>query len=217
MPDEWPRRYTRDQFHAIAQSIGLEELEPNAREELQEAVESYQWASLADEEACNWASSEDESSSGIAPRSTNKRRREQLKHIAELCKQEGPDEKIETALNELDGLTSQLLGRVDSSDRLRLQRAAEAALMKIPSRGPNQRRARRQFIAKLAPIFSYLTGDSPTRRVHDQEYGPFRDFVKAALKPFKAEQGCEADIKAVLRRLNDGPVLERKTKARSVT
>jgi hypothetical protein len=51
-----------------------------------------------------------------------------------------------------------------------------------------------------------VTGRRPGRRFHKKEYGEygrFLEFVKAALNPFKAAQGCEADIKAVLKRLKD--------------
>jgi hypothetical protein len=41
------------------------------------------------------------------------------------------------------------------------------------------------------------------RRVHDEEYGPFLGFVKAALAPFKEAQGCDAVINVVLTGLND--------------
>jgi hypothetical protein len=51
----------------------------------------------------------------------------------------------------------------------------------------------------LADIYEFVTGLPATRCVHDQEEGPFREFVIAALTPFKANQGCEADIKIVLR------------------
>ena len=55
------------------------------------------------------------------------------------------------------------------------------------------------FVRDLIPIFEDLTGQPAGRRVLDQEYGPFLDFVRAALQPFKATQGCEADIREALR------------------
>ena len=39
----------------------------------------------------------------------------------------------------------------------------------------------------------------------DREYGPFVSFVRAALVPFGAERGCEADIKTALKRYKANP------------
>jgi hypothetical protein len=181
---ELPRRYTPDELEAIAKAAGVEKCGPVALEKLQRAAEAYQWGTTADEAMGK------EKGKAILASSTNKGRRQQLEHIIKLCKQ------IEIALNELDGPTSHLLGPVDNTERL--QFAAVAALKKIPSRGPNPRRARRQFISELACIFCRLTGKAPGRSVHDGEGGLFFEFVQAALEPFKATTGCEADIKAVL-------------------
>jgi hypothetical protein len=88
---------------------------------------------------------------------------------------------------------------------LKLKEAAELALAKIPRRGPDPKRGRRQFIVDLAKIFPRIFPRKirklPGRSVHDEEGGLFLAFVKAALRPFGAEQGCEADIKAALARL----------------
>jgi hypothetical protein len=81
---------------------------------------------------------------------------------------------------------------------LKLKEAAELALAKIPERGPHPKRGRRQFIGDLAKIFLRVTGKRPGRSVNDQEGGLFLAFVNAALRPFGAEQGCEAEIKAKL-------------------
>ena len=70
---------------------------------------------------------------------------------------------------------------------------------KIRTSGPDPKRARRQYIGDLVCIYSRATGKRPGRWVHDIEGGEFRDFVIAALEPFKATQGCEADIKVALR------------------
>jgi hypothetical protein len=193
MPSEFPRLYTSAELKVIAHSVCPFELTSSHVESLQEAFQKYQWARLSDErEVLAFFAS-----------STNKGRRGQLKHIIELCKRETRQEEIEQALSELDAIASQSLGPVDVTDRRQLRCAAESALRKIPTRGPNPKRARRQYIADLHPIFVSVTGQRPGRRFHDKEYGPFLDFVKAALDPFKAAQGCEADIKVVLKGLND--------------
>lgn len=185
MPSEWPRRYTRAELEAIAKSIGQSNLHPRTVDKLQEAVQAYQWGSLEDDR--------------VFPFSTNKGRGKSLKNIMTLCEQEAPAEEIEIALNELDVVASQLLGAVDPIDRRSVQSAARAALKKIRTSGPDPKRARRQYIGDLVCIYSRATGKRPGRWVHDIEGGEFRDFVIAALEPFKATQGCEADIKVALR------------------
>jgi hypothetical protein len=67
---EWPRCYSPAHFAAIAQSLGRATLPEIAIEDLQEAVERYQWASLVDDCAFSF--------------STNKGRRQQLLHIIKL-------------------------------------------------------------------------------------------------------------------------------------
>jgi hypothetical protein len=202
MPGELPRRYTPNELAAIAASIAPHKIDARNIERLQKAVEAFQWAS----------SVEDKDFLKHFPSSTNKGRRGQLKLIIELCERGAPESEIEIALSGdldrrdkivlgLDGRASELLGPVGKIDRLKLKAAAELALARIPRRGPDPKRARRQFIGDLAKIFLRITGKHPGRRVHDEEGGLFLAFAKAALRPFGAEQGCEADIKAALARL----------------
>jgi hypothetical protein len=187
MSHEWPRRSTQVELEAIAKSIRQNNLDPVAVERLQEAVEAYQWGGLVD--------------GRIFPSSTNKGRRKSLKHIIALCEQEVTAEEIELEMNGLDAIASQLLGAVDPTDRQKVKSAAEGALKRIPKRGPDPKRARLHFIEDLICIYSRATGKRPVRVVDKVgEYGEFHDFVRAALEPFKATQGCEADIKAALHR-----------------
>jgi len=172
-------------------------------------VEAYQWASATDQDAFV--------ERGPKHRSVNKRRREQLKNIISLCDQ-GEPEEVKLALEELDGATSQNLGdpgpdglrRIHVTDLLAVKIAAERALEKIPMSGPDPQRAKQQFIMELACIFRLVTGECPGRRVKTydpsagEEYGPFRDFVWAALEPFGATNGCHVDIKVALNRLKIG-------------
>ena len=183
---EWPRRYTAAELEAIANSIGERNLHALAVGKVQEAVEAYQWGNLED--------------ARIFPSSTNKGRRKTLKHIIDLCEQEAPSEEIELEMNELDALASQLLGAVDPTDRRKVKSAAEVALRRFPERGPDPKRAQLNFVGDLICIYSCATGKRPGRWVHDGEGGEFRDFVRAALEPFKATQGCEADMKVALKR-----------------
>jgi hypothetical protein len=182
---EWPRRYTPAELEAIAKSIGQSNLSSVIVDKLQEAVEAYQRGRLVDDR--------------IFPSSTNKGRRKSLQHIIALCEQEASGEDIVIACNELDVIASQLLGAVDPTDRKSVRSAAIAALKDIKTKGPDPKRARLQFIVDLCCIYSRWTGKRPGRSVHDRETGEFRDFVVAALEPFKATQGCEADIKVALR------------------
>jgi hypothetical protein len=187
MSSVWPRRYTPAELEAIAKSIGRSNLPARAVDKLQEAVKAYQWGCSVD--YGKWGSP-----------STNKDRRKSLKNIITLCEQEAPAEEIEIALNELDVVASQLFGAVDSTDPRNVQIAARAALKEIRTSGPDPKRARRQYIGDLVCIYSLATGKRPGRWVHDIEGGEFRDFVRAALEPFKATQGCEGDIKVALKR-----------------
>ena len=191
MPSEWPRRYKPDELNAIAASIAPHKIDTRNIERLQKAVEAFQWASDEDDKRFRKQ----------FPESTNKGRRRQFERIIELCERRAPKSKIEIVLNRLDRRASELLGPVGTNDHLKLKEAVELALAKIPRRGPDPKRARRQFIGDLAKIFLRITGKHPGRRVHDEEGGLFLAFAKAALRPFGAEQGCEADIKAALARL----------------
>jgi hypothetical protein len=196
MPDEWPRRYTQAELNAIAKSIGHSTLNAAAFDKLQEAVEGYQWGSLVDDR--------------IFRSSTNKGRRKKLKNVIELCEQGAPASSLERVANELDAVASQLLGPVNRTERIALQRAAEIALTKMKISGPDPKRARLQFVRELASIFNAVTGKVPGRRVHDQEYGPFRDFVRSALTPFDATMGSDADIKSAVRRWKKDSIGRRK-------
>ena len=177
MPDT--HFYTPAELEDLAKKAGVQQLGPVALEKLQEEVDGYLWAR--------------ESDKGVFFVS-NKQRRQRLIGIRELLTQGKSDEVIQAELDQLDGPTSQDLGPVGIYNRQRLARAVRRIIEKIPASGP--KRARRQFIGDLAPIYCLVM------RVTYPEYGPFRDFVRVALKPFKsAMQGCEADIKIVLRRL----------------
>ena len=193
MPRELPRRYTPDELDAITASLRPHTVDTRNIERLQQAAERYQWARLSDEKNVL----------KHFPSSTNRGRRSQFKLIIELCERGASESEIEIALNGLDGWASQLLGTAGTNDRSKLKEAAELALTKISARGPNPKRGRRQFIGDLAKIFLQITRKRPGRSVHDQEGGLFLAFVKTALRPFGAEQGCEADIKAKLAQMKE--------------
>jgi hypothetical protein len=163
---EWPRRYTPVEINAIAVSLGRKKICEVAVEDLQEAVEGYQWATASEDK-------------GTFPDSTNKGRRRQLIHIIRLCAKGAAVDEIQGALNGLDAPTSQRLGPIDASDLKRVARAARRVVEGIPKSGPDPKRARRQFIRELASIYYRLTGDRPGRWVLDQESDPFRAFVTA--------------------------------------
>jgi hypothetical protein len=190
MSSESPRPYAPVEIEAIAQSVFPFDLASSHIEQLQRAVEEYQWATWGDNREFL----------ALHPSGTNRGRRKLLKRIIELCELQASSEEIESELIKLDARASQSL---DVADRQQLRRSAESALRNIPTRGPDPKRARRQYICDLAHIFYRVTGKRPSRRVHDQEYGPFFEFVKAALVPFHTAQGCEADIKVVLKQLKN--------------
>jgi hypothetical protein len=176
--------YTRAELKPLTEAAGIPEFGTDALQMLGGAFNAYCWACSADPGAFLFYSDEQKLC--------------ELKHILKLSVERASLAEVEQALHELDGPTSQLLGKVGARHP-RLQSSLRRVFEKItPRRGPDPRRARRQFIDDLADIYEYVTGRIQTRRVHDREYGPFREFVIAALTPFNAVQGCEADIKIVL-------------------
>jgi hypothetical protein len=190
--NEKPRRYSPVELDAIAKAAGVNTFGPDVVEDLQQSVESFQWAREGDP-------------GGMFFRS-NKEIRSQLEFIAKLCEKGASVEEIEAALSELDGPTLQKLGPISADDPQQIQSAVNRVLGAIPRSGPDPKRARRQFIGDLIRIFDCArgTGGQSGRRVDKsgQEHGPLREFVRAALEPFHAWQGCEADIKVALRQRN---------------
>lgn len=135
------------------------------------------------------------------PELTNKGRSKLLEFIIKLCDEGAPSSEIENACNRLSRWGPQIFGSIDKTDPEKLKAAAELVLAELPKRGPTPKQARRRFIRNLYEIFFRTTRRIPGRSVHDGEKGDFLRFVRAALEPFKATQGCEADIKAVLREM----------------
>jgi hypothetical protein len=176
--------YTPPELKKMAEAAGMQRFSIKALHTIERAYNAYCWALSADPGGFLFYSVEQKQC--------------QLKQILKLVVEQAPMAEIEQALHELDGPTSQLLGKVRAGHP-GLLKALRRVLKKItPRPGPDPSRARRQFTNDLVNIYEYVTGQPATRRVHDQEYGPFREFVIAALTPFNATQGCERDIKIVL-------------------
>ena len=97
---EWPRRYTGVELEAIWNAAGVETVDPDLEEKLQDAVIAYQWASSADP------------GPGAFYRSS-KERWNQLSHIIKLCGMQASAEETGKSLDELDAVTSQLLGPIN--------------------------------------------------------------------------------------------------------
>jgi hypothetical protein len=190
---KWPRGYSRAELKILKphfKAVGVE-FSPAIVEQLQTAVHGLQWAMSADPGGIFFRSKEE--------------KRYRLNRILKLHAAQRPPEKIELALRGLDGPTSQRLGRVRAGHP-RLPTAIRRVLRKIPTRGLDRKRARRQFFGDLYDI---VKGRRLGRRVRQQEYGglghkfqkdygPLLDLMKAAVEPFNGTKGCEADIKAVL-------------------
>ena len=192
---EWPRHYTAAELEALAKALGLKTFTASIIEQLQMEVDRFQWATRADAQI------------------SYKRQRDILNRIIELFVCHAPDDAIWSALDELDGPTSQRLGPIptagpwplDTIDRKALARKTRAVREKLQPCGPNPERARRQFIRGLLPIYRRARRGYPGRRIKapSKPYGPLYDFVTAAIypfDPFKATMGCDDDIGAVLRR-----------------
>jgi hypothetical protein len=179
--------YMPGELAAIEASIAPYKIDSGTKQLLQDALARYQVEYLKDDPFMR----------ENFPALTNKGRRRQLELIIKLCEEGAPSSEIEQALSTLDKDTRQLLLPV-ADDREKLKVRAEVALAAIGKRGPTPKRAHLPFIRDLAKIFIQITGRIPGRSVHDQEQGDFLRFVKAALEPFGASQGCERGIKIVL-------------------
>ena len=195
---EWPRGYRPAELEILKplfKALGVE-FSPAIVETLQQAVQGLQWAMSADP-------------GGIFSGS-NREKRYKLNRILKLIAAHRPPKKIELALRGLDGPTSQRLGRVGAGHP-RLPTAIRRVLKKTLKRG-DRKRARRQFFDDLYDI---VKRQRPGRRVRMQEYGlgltfqkdygPLLDLMKAAVEPFGAIKGCEADIRAVLHQRKRAP------------
>jgi hypothetical protein len=190
---EWPRPYTAVELEAPAKALGLKTFTATIIEQLQTEVEGFQYAMWADALI------------------SYKRQRDILNRIIELFVCHAPDEAIWSALDELDGPTSQRLGPtptvgpwpLGTIHRKALARKIRAVREKLQRCGPNPKRARRQFIDGLLPIYRQVRSGYPGRRIKapSEPYGPLYDFVTAAIDPFdtcRATMGCDDDIRAVL-------------------
>ena len=204
---EWPRRLTLAELETLKplfKVAGVEKFSPAVVRKLQKAVQDFQWARSADPGGIFFTS--------------NKEKRYKLSRILKLIAAQRPTKKIELALRGLDGPTSQRLGPV-CAGHPRLPAAIRRVLKKIPTRGPDPKRARRQFFNHLYDI---VKRQRLGRRVREQEYGrgltfqqdygPLLDLLKATAEPFGTTKGCEADIKAVLHKRKKA-LLKRKNAA----
>jgi len=190
---EGPRDYSPaelDTLKPLFEAVGVE-FSPAIVEQLQEAVHGFQWATSADPGGIFF--------------SCKREKCYRLKRILKLHAAQRPPKKIELALRGLDGPTLQQLGRVRAGHP-RLPTAIRRVLKTIPIRGPDPERSHRQFIRDLKRIVAYA-GERPGRCVRVEEcgpyltqkdYGPFRDLVKAAIRPFDPTRECDWDIRAVL-------------------
>ena len=89
--------YTRTELRAIAEAAGVEEFSTEALQMLEEAFDAYCWACSADPGGFLFYSDE--------------QKRCQLKQILKVIVEHAPTAEIEQALHDLDGPTSQLLGK----------------------------------------------------------------------------------------------------------
>ncbi len=113
------------------------------------------------------------------------------------------ESRTQDALDKLDGPTSH-----EGPDRDIIDRRSYAPHSKhFPTQIPQSGRETQRKAADTSSLFAIwpasicrITGNchSPALTGHHKEYGPFRDFVRAALTPFGDVSGCEADIKKAL-------------------
>ena len=182
MPTNDKPIYSENDFAAMAEAIELEELPQHIRDQIVEAAEGYKWAAAAD------------------TFSSRAERRQAIERIQCQAKE------LEASLRALDQETGSLLDANILPDDLGvLQVKAQEALERIPKSGHEPYRARMSFVEDLARIYKKATGDKPKRRYDPAkggEYGPFHDFVLAALEPIAPHEtsGVDGDIKTVLKK-----------------
>ena len=86
-----------------------------------------------------------------------------------------------------------------------LAEAAKQAADSILQSGADPKRARRAFVDDLSRVFMDATHKRPTlrRQPDGQAYGPFFDFVEAALGQLDqfAVQGVESDVKVIVAKM----------------
>ena len=182
MPTDDKPIYSENDFAEMAKALQMEELPQNVRDQIGKAAEGYRWAARYD---------------------TFFLRAEKRQLIKRIRRQA---EKLEASLRKLDHETGQLLDphvRISPDDLGVLQIRAQEALEIIPESSHEPYRARRSFVEDLARIYKEVTSKEPTRRDDPKRgglYGPFQDFVLAALRPIAPHEtsGVDSDIRAVI-------------------
>lgn len=184
MPTKDDCIYSEHDFRKMAKALDpdSEELPECIRDQIVAAAEGYRWAARYDTFFL----------------------RTQKRQLLKRIRRQG--KKLEASLRELDQETGILLDANILPDDLGvLQLRARKALKTIPKSSHTPYRARRSFVEDLARIFKVATGDEPKRRydlAKGGEYGPFHDFVLAALEPIAPHEtsGVDGDIKTVLKK-----------------
>jgi hypothetical protein len=173
-------RYSGDQWVRIAEALALPRPTQYLKRALPKAAEEYRWAKTTEEKYS-------------LGRAEQRRRLKEIKvKTAELY----------AALRKLDYPTTELLETpITVDDVALLVAAAEQAIDRVHRTGGEPKKARLQYVRELARIFEIATGRRPARRVHDREYGPFRDFVEASLRPIDphAISGFDFDIRKAIK------------------
>jgi hypothetical protein len=197
--------YSKADLATIARAAGLTKFPAEHVKDLQDVAARYRLA--------QWMQAE-----GLPPRCEI---RELLEQLAEAART-GTDAALTDAWANLPypavkllyaeappllDIAGQSASVTEYRDEMRrdLGEAATRAAAKVPP-GAEPTRARLAFVQAIAPLFVELTGLEPTRRTRSVNgpsvaYGPFLEFVRAALHPIDPAlvPGVEADI-AKLRR-----------------
>ena len=163
----------------------------------------------------------------ISVRPTRSQHRKALKRVADSARalasapahlKDTHRGRLERALTSHNLLLTELMSRrgefdlTNDEDVVKLAELAETERARNPPKGPEPKLARLHFIGELVSIFHDVTHSSPGRRVRQvslgygdtsEEYGPFRDFVCAALEPLNpnALRGVDKDIKRAITEL----------------
>ena len=225
MPPNWDddireQGYRETDLASIAESLGDSTLPGEQVERLQKAASVYDLMYATDAKT-----KKDDDPTPFRPGRSQKR--EALMRVAEAARRlnsasahevERHRKRLNQALDvralwftDLDKQRANL-DLSDPADVKRLAQIAESVADQIPKSSHDPKLARKVFIRELVPIFKSITDQRAGRRVRQreashsegfqsEEYGPFRDFVCAALKPLNpsALTGVDADIKTVIK------------------
>jgi hypothetical protein len=176
--------YGEADLQQLAKTLAVDVLAPEIADRLQQAAQAYLFAVLVDRDP------------------SRKEKHKVLQGAAKKLRAIVRGAHAVLAdLDKLDAPTSQALKSLGAL--IGFAEAMEQLAETIPKSGGDPERARHHFVEALRGIYHDARGEVPKRRhdpVRRKDYGPFLDFVCAALTPIDpgALKGIEHVVRAVL-------------------